>query len=912
MKHIKRKLLTFLFIIGTFLSIIPSNVFAEQKEYYIGAYLNDPSSYGVTYVVSASTKAEVLKTLGQWEKEVFGILVAGKAPLMTWPYVSYEDNVGATEADETLVYYIPQKLTSELNSAMNFIRENGNLEGDYPSLSKSAASEDKAVDPEAFKNFATAVAAANSPVGGCNFVKGGSLVGSGINLEDFKSGPSMGLTQEDIVRITCGGKTAYYIYQLPKGVGAGEYGEKAYAALYPNAYLNDYAAKISWDEIEKIASYLQEDKKWTAPKNVADVMVVGDSGNDLTNTLADAIGNFINGLLGMLGVEQLENVIFNRGSRGTEYYYGIMPRSWYGNLRIFYWISTVIGAFVMTASFLKMIFKKEKSVISPGERYEFMDGILNYIYAFVLLLVFPLLFYILINLNVSLVKIFASMSEGKSLAGSLAFGKTISGIILRIILAFITIKINIEYIIRSVTVAVCYAMAPVMISSLTFTGRQRSLMTVWLKELVVNIFLQTFNAIMLAFYILVARGNGKIFIGMVLAYSFIPLNKWFKNQLLGQAGVGGDAAAEATQRSAAKGYSNMMGAAAVGGAAIAATGRGLSSISNNALANQALKTKEGGASPTQTINGDNYRDNNAGNKGGIGKILDDAKNFGGTVATAWGKQEGALGKAGVGLATVGSGLGKTLQVAGGALTAGAAAGQLFDGNPQSSLRTWAMASGINARAGEASLASKQEQMIVEQKAKQRELLEQSKQREYNAQRYDALQEKVRAQNDVSKKQDLIANDFANPDFEIPHNQMTTDGKFLDEIKIDDTNTSTIAPVIEGMTDSQAQFLNNISTENGGQPVVYKNENTGQWHQEVQVKKTGTNEVQMSRPVVSSARVQQAMEAKGVKQTQVLSEGQKKKIREKSKPSKEKGTQKPVTEKTQQPAEKTGRKGGKKK
>lgn len=879
MKRIKTKMLTLLFVLGAFISVFPNRINAdtsESKQYFISGYLLNPSQFEVVHTVARTAEKKAIEDLTTWEKEALEISEPIGVPfLLAWPSVAYANNNGLTEADEVLVNYIPSTISSELTKAIQFVRENGN----FSSTEDKDFISGKNVDVERFNALVNSVATfSTAGSGGCTFSPGADPSPYGIKISDFESGAARGLKKENLVEITCGSEKGIFIYNLPKGYGPDEYGKVAWDRKYPTSTMLEYASDgVSWKEVAKVASYLYTNRGWTAPQNISNIGLSGGVESDLTNSLVDAIGNFINTCTSFLGIDSMDSVIFNSGSRGTTYYYGTMPKNWYNNLRIFYWIATIVAAFIMTFSFLKMVIKKETSVISPGEKYSFMDGILDYIYAFMLLLLFPLLFYVLLNINSSLVSLFRDMSQGRSLVSTLSFGRSISGVILQFILLFVTVKINIEYLIRAITIAVCYAIAPAMIASLTFTGRRNSLMSRWLKELLVNLFIQTFNAIMLAFYIIVTQGNGKLFIAMVLAYSFLPLNKWFKNNLLGQSGVGGDAAASETQQGAAGGYAKMAGAAIVGGLGVSKLGGSTASMGNRILANAATKPNENQTPSTDVLNSSDYRDNNSLENGKLSKSIDDYRNFRETYNR--GKYgEGALSTAGGAALSV---VGNVTRIAGKGLSYGGMIMQAFDNDPQSALKSAFYTKEQLAKSKGNTLAyyqgkepgkdgkyynnpnTQQKPPVPGQEMRKTYdgtmNVEDTREaeRQLSKRNLDNVRQGVASTTNKGEKRDIVAKGFENRNYTIPTTERL---KGEENRTVADMNVGeerTITPVVEGLTDEQAKFINKET--GGGEPLLQK-DSEGNWRQEINLKKNGDGEIVARTPMIDPNKVQKAMDA----------------------------------------------------
>lgn len=111
---------------------------------------------------------------------------------------------------------------------------------------------------------------------------------------------------------------------------------------------------------------------------------------------------------------------------------------------------------------------------------------------------------------------------------------------------FILIMLNVTYLIRSVTLALLIGFAPFFISMFGAGGAAKKVSATWLKELISNIFMQTFNAAMLLVFTNIgAYGSLSLIERFALLISFIPLTKFFKAGLM-NLGSGSDAIGEKT------------------------------------------------------------------------------------------------------------------------------------------------------------------------------------------------------------------------------------------------------------------------------------------------------------------------------------------------------------------------------
>lgn len=181
-----------------------------------------------------------------------------------------------------------------------------------------------------------------------------------------------------------------------------------------------------------------------------------------------------------------------------------------------FWFFEVIAILVLFASVINSAIKQSMASISPSIRNTLKDSIANLGIAIVLLILYAPMFYVLAKINSMLVVTLSSFANemGVTLANTVnpvtKFGSTMINIILDLLLFFINagliVKINLDYFIRSITIMLLHVMAPVAIASISFDSK-KALFNNWLKELTGNIFMQSFNALVLAMIMIILKGG---------------------------------------------------------------------------------------------------------------------------------------------------------------------------------------------------------------------------------------------------------------------------------------------------------------------------------------------------------------------------------------------------------------------
>lgn len=247
-------------------------------------------------------------------------------------------------------------------------------------------------------------------------------------------------------------------------------------------------------------------------------------------------GSITTTITGWAGFEEPEELIF---SNKDNTYLGMMPQTWWEASNTMFWFFEVIAILVLFASVINSAIKQSMASISPSIRNTLKDSIANLGIAIILLILYAPIFYILAKINSMLVTTLASFASemGATLTNvaqpTNSAWNTILKFIIELLLFFINagliIKINLDYFVRSITIMLLHVMAPVAIASISFDNR-RTLFNNWLKELTGNIFMQSFNALVLAMIMIVLKG-GTVhwWYYQAALFTIASLNTWFMN-----------------------------------------------------------------------------------------------------------------------------------------------------------------------------------------------------------------------------------------------------------------------------------------------------------------------------------------------------------------------------------------------
>lgn len=334
------------------------------------------------------------------------------------------------------------------------------------------------------------------------------------------------------------GNTYYFVFRIAKGYN-GFYDDLKTQDFYN--YDND-AEYITWQHLIYQANYSYLIKGYST-KTAYDM---GKPGS-LEVAFVDLVSNLFNQLRNLLGLYNSHDLIFNTGTRGTNLYlYGVMPKSWSDSTMIFYRIFQAIAFLLIGFAIVKAIIQRNLSTINAAVRINLIDSIQNLlITGFILINIFPIL-QMFMYLNFKLVALFEVVSPNLStLEGVNYYSSALGGIVLQFVYFIISIYLNLVYILRGLTLAMLIASAPLFVSSIAFGGKWKGLFSTWIREVLCNIFLQTFQAFIMAFFIQI-QANVRGIESLIVAYALIPLTEFFKGMIMGPGGgfataVGGQA-----------------------------------------------------------------------------------------------------------------------------------------------------------------------------------------------------------------------------------------------------------------------------------------------------------------------------------------------------------------------------------
>ena len=340
-------------------------------------------------------------------------------------------------------------------------------------------------------------------------------------------------------------------------------------------------SRISWQGLIRFAANAATRGANTAIANEA----FNSSGDDNIDSLSNWFGNLIEKLFASLGLYSTAELMTNGGTRGAAYYMGVYPYSWQKGFNVVYWAAQVVAFFILLVGILKLLIRRNMAALGLGDMKNTVDlraGILSYAETILMMMLFPVFFTAMLQLNELIVDAFGDLSSGSSITA----GGFFSNILYAIAYLGVMIKLNVEYLVRAITVGTCYMISPITVSSIALDPGRKMYFNKQLREMFGNIFVQAFDAICYTVIAALAVGTSKAIERIILIYAFIPLNRWFKNNVAGLEGTGGDRIVDQADRA----RSNFMGAT-LGNAGMALA-HGVATGAQRATDNAAKKTAE--------------------------------------------------------------------------------------------------------------------------------------------------------------------------------------------------------------------------------------------------------------------------------------------------------------------------------
>ena len=459
-------------------------------------------------------------------------LVKNPYLIFTFPGIQNEDGYDGNPEDLARAEWISKTMVQSLNDAIGFIVQETKHK---PTKSELII-------------LGTDLANASMKSGGNVTYNGKTFKVTGETNAPKKE-QRKGLTKTAYTKIVSpDGDTRYFVHKVPKGYitlggDASKAQKKEWSPLASNVPA-DLKAKVdegdtkylTWRHIVLQAHYyaIEHETYYSTIEDVVNPSKLEQYVTDMGNT-------FMLSLRSMLGLYSFSELMLNEGDRGGNgFFLGIMPMSWMDSATILHWTSMILAWLLMFIAFARLLTLRNLSAINIAKRVDLMDGVKSLIVVGFALSMFNPFFYALANFNFLLVDVMKNTSSVTSSFGTASPGSGLLSVLL-INGAYLIVEIyfNFIYIARGIAVAILYGTGPLFIASLAFGGKYAQMFSNYMRELVGNIYVQTFHALLIAFFASVSAFGGlRLFEQLVVLFAFIPMTKFFRQAT----GIGGDLA----------------------------------------------------------------------------------------------------------------------------------------------------------------------------------------------------------------------------------------------------------------------------------------------------------------------------------------------------------------------------------
>lgn len=445
--------------------------------------------------------------------------VNDSAPL-SFPYKDPGDGTTASTVDESRAEFVGQNLTNSLNNACLYV--NGNRTFDDPKELMMVAN--AIVSRKTINYNGTTYSISTTPPSGYEV----SAVSDAL----------FGVNSSDYIYITkAGGETKSFLYRLHKGYRSDNRTKGATIAIGKQdaSFANSDVTYVTINDLAFQANFEYLQNGSTSANAQA------DTGSSITKVLTGLLNDILDGIRNALGLYSINDLMLNKGVRGGDsMFYGIFSTSWYSAVSKYFVLCMMFAFLLVSVAIIKMLIQRSLATANVTSRVSLFEGLRDLVITAFLLPGILVVINFLAYLNFSVVNIFSAYTpQGLNFANSSAASSAgIGGIVLAFAYFFIDIYINFVYIMRAVTVALLMASAPFFVVSIAFGGKFRSLFVTWIKEIVSNIFLQSFHVLIMGL-LLAASASASGIEQIIMVAAFIPMTEFFKKIITGGSGIAG-------------------------------------------------------------------------------------------------------------------------------------------------------------------------------------------------------------------------------------------------------------------------------------------------------------------------------------------------------------------------------------
>ena len=441
----------------------------------------------------------------------------------------------ATSNDFTRATMVSDTLTSGINQALLFIKNNSNqniVSNHSLHLALAKLSYVNDIDK----------------VGSYTITIGGSGSSAKFKLEKVNGSskkvqeeliPVSGLRYGDYVKITAlngpNGKTySYFPWRMEKGYHPGQPLHEYVTPEYRKNVQKHENEYLTWGQLI-LQAMLNNDVFGKTEQDFA-----GDAQTIIGQGLGSDLSRTVSSMRNMLGLAPMSELVLNMGARPANYHMGVMSHTIKSISMTIYTLNLILALLFVGFMVVKMIHQHMVSTTNVIARTSLMEGIKDVLFVAVMLGFFAPLFEILLELNYLIVRTFSYSSEymsAFSILGSKALSmESMAGFMVSMMFLSVDMYINFVYLVRELVVAFLYAIAPLIIISYLWSQTQKNMVFNFFRELVGNIFMQSFHAITMTFFSGYNLTNMGTLQALVSAYCFVPITQLFRQLVIGNSG----------------------------------------------------------------------------------------------------------------------------------------------------------------------------------------------------------------------------------------------------------------------------------------------------------------------------------------------------------------------------------------
>lgn len=258
--------------------------------------------------------------------------------------------------------------------------------------------------------------------------------------------------------------------------------------------------------------------------------------NFLLKMIYGIFDGLLSGLESLLGLYNMDELIFNEGTRGgIGFEDGLMHSTWWSIVLKYFTIFQVIAWMAIAIAIVKSLVQVNLGTISSNstQRAQLMDTLVKLVTVGLLLTLCIPIIRLFVQVNNAVVDIFASSYSG-DMAKMPYSPNILVGLVMMFFSFMMSFYTNFIYIMRSITLAILIAMGPFFIVTMAFS--KKNLFESWLKEVVANIFLQSFHAFAFSFLFEAVVAGGGTVERIAVIFAIYPLTDFFRSMVFGSAG----------------------------------------------------------------------------------------------------------------------------------------------------------------------------------------------------------------------------------------------------------------------------------------------------------------------------------------------------------------------------------------